>query len=120
MSQGRTAEPLNPQESRRAFVEIADTPEYQELRSRFRGFAFPMTVAGLASFFVFVLLSIFAVDFMAQPFPGLNAVNVGLVIGFVQFAVVWIWTALYVNYMNKRIDPATALVKEELERKGAV
>ena len=120
MSQGRTADPMDPKESRRAFVAAAATPEYQELRSRFRGFAFPMTVAGLGSFFTFVLLSIFAVDFMAQPFPGFEAINVGLVIGFVQFAIVWIWTAIYVKYMTNRIDPATAAVKEELESMGAV
>ena len=120
MSQGRTMDPLDPVDSRRAFVEVSQTPEYQKLRSSFRNFAFPMTIAGLAAYFTFVLLSIFAEDFMATPFLGLEGINVGLMIGFLQFAIVWIWTAIYVNYANKKLDPISSEIKEDLIQRGAV
>lgn len=120
MSQGRHVQPLTPQESRKAFVEVAQTQKFLDLRARFRNFAFPMTVAGLVAYFTFVVLSIFAVDFMASPFLGLEGVNTGLTIGFLQFAIVWIWTAIYVNFANNKLDPAAAEIKQELIDKGAV
>jgi uncharacterized membrane protein (DUF485 family) len=98
-----------------AFREVAASPEYATLRSTFRGFAFPMTIAGLVSYFVFVLLSIYAVDFMKQPFLGMEGLTLGFVLALVQFAVVWIWTALYVNFANKRIDPIAGQLKARLE-----
>ncbi len=49
---------------------MAASPEYATLRSTFRRFAFPMTIAGLVSYFTYVLLSIYAVDFMATPAIG--------------------------------------------------
>lgn len=98
-----------------AFREVAAAPEYATLRSTFRGFAFPMTIAGLVSYFVFVVLSIYAVDFMKQPFLGMKGLTLGFVLALVQFAVVWIWTALYVNFANKRIDPIAGQLKARLE-----
>ena len=120
MSQGRHTEPLSPEESRKVFLEVAQSSRFQELRSKFRNFAFPMTIAGLVAYFAFVVLSIFAPGFMASPFLGMQGVNTGLVIGFLQFAIVWIWTAIYVNFANNKIDPAAAAVKQELIDKGAV
>lgn len=95
------------------FVAVSKTDEYTRLRSTFRNFAFPMTIAGLASYFVYVVLSIYAPAFMATPLLG--ALNVGMTIGLAQFAVTWIWTALYVNFANKRLDPVSAALKAKLE-----
>ena len=99
------------------FVAISKTPEYVKLRATFRRFAFPMTIAGLASYFVYVVLSIYAVDFMATPLIG--ALNVGMAIGLAQFAVTWIWTAAYVNFATKRLDPTAAALRERLEKGAA-
>ncbi len=107
-------------DARRAFLEVAESSEYQRLRSSFRRFAFPMTIAGIVMYFLFVLLSIFAVDFMASPVPGLQGLNTGLLIGIALFAVVWIWTALYVRFANKSIDPLAESIRGELAEKGAV
>ena len=99
-----------------AFLEVAASPEYAALRSTFRGFACPMTIAGLVSYFVFVVLSIYAVDFMATPLIG--QLNVGTTLGLAQFAVVYVWTFLYVRFMTSRIDPIATGLKATLE-KGA-
>ncbi len=99
-----------------SFVAVSKTEEYQNLRSTFRNFAFPMTIAGLASYFTYVLLSIYAPGFMGQPLFG--SLSVGMTIGLLQFAVVYIWTAIYVNFANKRLDPVSGALKNKLE-KGA-
>ncbi|MDO5535710.1 MAG: DUF485 domain-containing protein [Propionibacteriaceae bacterium] len=97
-----------------SFVAVSKTPEYENLRSTFRTFAFPMTVAGLVSYFTFVLLSIYAVDFMATPLIG--SLSVGMTIGLLQFAVVYAWTAIYVNFANKKLDPVSGALKAKLEK----
>lgn len=95
------------------FLQIADTREFAELRSTFRSFAFPMTVAGLVAYFVFVVLSIFMPEFMGRPLFG--SLSIGMTIGLAQFAITWIWTAVYVNFANKRIDPISTKLKSQLE-----
>lgn len=99
-----------------SFVAVSQTQEYEDLRSTFRKFAFPMTIAGLVSYFTYVLLSIYAPAFMATPLLG--ALNVGMTMGLFQFLVVYVWTYLYVNFMNRRVDPTSNALKTQLE-KGA-
>ena len=99
-----------------SFVAVSKTAEYLNLRSTFRNFAFPMTVAGLVSYFTFVLLSIYAVDFMAAPLVG--SLSVGMTIGLLQFAVVYAWTFIYVKFATKKLDPVSGALKAQLE-KGA-
>ena len=41
------------------------TPEFAELRRRYRGFVFPATVAFLAWYLLYVVLSTWATDFMS-------------------------------------------------------
>ena len=119
MSQGRTVDPLDPVDSRAVYVEVSTSPDYLELRSSFRRFAFPMTIAGVASYFVYVVASIYAVDFMSSPFLEMRGLNTGIMLGLFQFVVVWVWTAIYVNYANRRLDPLSARIKERIVNEGA-
>ena len=96
------------------FLAVAATPQFQKLRSTFRGFAFPMTIAGLVSYFVFVILSVFAPTFMGTPLFG--NLSIGMTIGLAQFAVTWTWTALYVRFASRRLDPVSTALKAELEK----
>lgn len=96
-----------------AFIAVAQTPEYSNLRSTFRQFAFPMTIAGLVSYFTYVLLSIYAVGFMAT--PAIGAINVGTLLGLAQFAVTYLWTAAYVRFANRKLDPTANALKARLE-----
>lgn len=101
------------------FVAMADTPEYAKLRSTFRNFAFPMVTAGLVSFFAYVLMSMYAVDLMAKPFLGMKGLNLGIFLGLCQFAMVYIWTALYVRFANNKLDATSASIKAQLEKGAA-
>ena len=71
-----------------------------------------MTIAGLTSYFVYVVLSIYATDAMATPLFG--SLNVGMTLGLAQFAVTYVWTALYVRYATRRLDPIAADLKARL------
>lgn len=100
------------------FVAVHSTAEFAKLRSTFRTFAFPMTIAALVSYFTYVVASIYAVGFMKQPFLGMKGLNLGMLLGLFQFAIVWVWTALYVNFANNKLDPAASSLRQRLE-KGA-
>lgn len=99
-----------------SFRTVMESPAYSTLRSTFRRFAFPMTVAGLASYFTYVILSIYAPALMGT--PALGALNWGSLIGLAQFAVTWIWTAIYVRFANHRLDSAAAELKAQLEKRN--
>ena len=45
-------------------VAMQNSPEFDQLRSKFRRFVFPLTALFLAWYFLYVLLSVFAKDFM--------------------------------------------------------
>lgn len=108
----------HPEPQNAQFVEAFGSPEFTDLRRTFRTFAFPMTIAALVAYFTYVVLSIYAVGFMKQPFAGFKGINVGIVLGLTQFAIVWVWTALYVRFANNSLDKASAVLRERLE-KGA-
>ena len=100
---------LTPEEYRAA----QDSPEFVELKKRFRSFAFPMTVAFLVWYLLFVLLSTYAVDFMSTPVFG--NVNVGLLFGLAQFVTTFVITHLYVSHANRRTDPIADEMRDRLE-----
>ncbi|WP_081683940.1 DUF485 domain-containing protein [Granulicoccus phenolivorans] len=96
------------------YVAISDSPEFGELRRRFRSFAFPMTLAFLIWYFGYVLLSTYAIEFMSQRIGG-SAITIGLVLGFGQFVTTFLITALYIRHANKSLDPIATHLKSALE-----
>ncbi|HSK26118.1 MAG TPA: DUF485 domain-containing protein [Jiangellales bacterium] len=95
------------------YERVQATPEFAELRHRFRAFAFPMTGAFLAWYFLYVLLSTYAVDFMSTPVVG--NVNVGLLMGLGQFVSTGLITWLYVRHADKNLDPLAEQLRLEME-----
>jgi uncharacterized membrane protein (DUF485 family) len=85
------------------YEELASTDEFRTLRSRYRGFAIPATVAFLVWYFLYVLMSTFAEDFMATRIVG--NINVALVFGLLQFASTFFIAYLYSKYANRHFDP---------------
>jgi uncharacterized membrane protein (DUF485 family) len=96
-----------------AYVKAQQSPEFQELRRRYRGFSFPMTAAFLAWYFLFVLLAVFAPDLMATPVIG--NINVGILLGLGQFVSTALITWLYVRHANKTLDPMAEQIRTKLE-----
>ena len=98
------------------FTEVQRSPELQELRKRQRSFIFPMAVVFLLWYFAYVLLADYAHEFMSTQVWG--NINIGLLLGLLQFVSTFGITMWYVSYANRRMDPIAADLREKLEAKG--
>ncbi len=96
------------------YIAVEESAPFRDLKKRQRTFIFPLAVAFLVWYFVYVLLSSFAPEFMAQPVFG--AVTVGLLFGLGQFVTTFAITMGYVAYANRRLDPLAEELRDELER----
>ncbi|WOQ17013.1 DUF485 domain-containing protein [Raineyella sp. W15-4] len=95
------------------YREVEQSAEFVELRRKFRSFAFPMTVAFLVWYFVYVLLSVYAVGWMSTRIAG--NITIGLLISFLQFVTTFLITWLYIRHANKSLDPLSRKLKADLE-----
>ncbi|WP_413774455.1 DUF485 domain-containing protein [Micropruina sonneratiae] len=95
------------------FERVQASDEFVELRRRFRSFAFPMTVAFIVWYFLYVLLSTYAVGFMSIPLIGY--INVGMAMGLAQFVTTFLLTWLYVRHANRQLDPLAEQLRNDLE-----
>ncbi|MGH3850257.1 MAG: DUF485 domain-containing protein [Pseudonocardiaceae bacterium] len=87
--------------------------EFTTLRRRLRAFVFPMTAFFLAWYFLYVLMAAFAPHFMAIKVVG--DINIGLIFGLLQFGSTFAITTLYVQFANRRLDPLSNRIREQLE-----
>lgn len=85
------------------YDELAATPEFAQLRSAYRRFAIPATVAFLLWYLLYVVMSNWAEGFMATKVAG--NINVALVFGLLQFATTFVIAYLYSSYSNRHLDP---------------
>jgi uncharacterized membrane protein (DUF485 family) len=90
-------------------------PEFQELRRRLRNFVFPVSALFLVWYLLYVILSVYAPAFMSTKIAG--NVNIGLVLGLLQFVSTFAITWWYVAFAGKRLDPLAGKIREELEQK---
>lgn len=95
------------------YREVEGSSEFVELRKKFRSFAFPMTVAFLVWYFLYVLLSVYAVEWMSIKVFG--NITTGLLISFLQFVTTFFITWLYIRHANRALDPLSSKLKAELE-----
>ncbi|HJV99736.1 MAG TPA: DUF485 domain-containing protein [Arthrobacter sp.] len=95
------------------FEQVQSTQRFQELRKRHRSFVFPMAVAFLLWYFAYVLLADYAVGFMSTKVWG--NINIGLILGLLQFVTTFAITGWYVSYSNRRLDPIAAEIRNEIE-----
>lgn len=107
------ADPAADQISQAAFDKVQASGEFSQLRSNFRTFAFPMTAVFVVWYFLYVLLSTYAIDFMSMPLIG--NLNVGLTMGLLQFVTTFGITWLYVRHANRNLDPLAGQLRDELE-----
>jgi uncharacterized membrane protein (DUF485 family) len=99
--------------SRQEYLAVQASPEFQDLRNRLRRFVFPMSAMFLVWYAAYVLLSVFATDFMATKVWG--NINVGLLIGLGQFVSTFVITGIYVRFANRELDPRAEAIRSELE-----
>jgi uncharacterized membrane protein (DUF485 family) len=96
------------------YAEVQQSNDFKDLRRRFRRFVFPMTALFLAWYFLYVLCSSFAVDFMSTKVWG--EINVGLIFGLLQFVSTFAITVAYVRWADRHFDPPAEALRERVEQ----
>ncbi|GGV81462.1 MULTISPECIES: DUF485 domain-containing protein [Streptomyces] len=102
-----------PLPSREEFVRVQDSEEFVRLRRSYRSFAFPLTVAFVAWYLLYVLLSNYAGGFMGTRLFG--NVNVALVLGLAQFLTTFLIAWWYARHAAATLDPAAKAIKARME-----
>ena len=92
---------------------LHDSPEFAQLRSRFRRFVFPVTVGFLVWYFAYVLAANYAHDFMSTNIVG--NINVALVWGLLQFVSTFGIAWWYSNKAARDFDPLATELRERFE-----
>ena len=92
---------------------VQRSPEFIELRKRFRSFAFPMTIVFLSWYLLYVLASGYARDFMGHELIG--NINVAYVFGLLQFATTFLIAWLYERHMDNKVDPLAESIRAKFE-----
>ncbi|MGW2639688.1 DUF485 domain-containing protein [Streptomyces sp. NPDC001348] len=95
------------------FVAVQESAEFGELRRSYRSFAFPLTVAFIAWYLLYVLLSNYAGDFMGTKVAG--NVNVALVLGLAQFLTTFLIAWWYARRAAAHLDPKAEAIKSRME-----
>ena len=90
--------------------------EFATLRTRLRGFVFPMTAVFLAWYFLYVVLAAFAPHFMGIKVAG--NITIGLIFGLLQFVSTFAITMIYVRFANRYLDPVSSRIREQVEGGG--
>ena len=95
------------------YRDVQLSPDFSELRRRFRRFVFPMTALFLVWYFVYVLLADYAHDFMSTKVAG--NITVALLFGLGQFVSTFAITMIYVRWADRRIDPDAEQLRHQIE-----
>lgn len=95
------------------FERVQRSAEFAELRGSYRSFAFPLTVAFIAWYLLYVLLSSYAGGFMGTRLFG--NINVALVLGLAQFATTFLIAWLYSRHAAAKLDPKASAIKARME-----
>ena len=100
------------------YDQLHDSPDFLELRRRYRGFVFPATVAFLTWYLLYVVMSNWATGFMDTKLIG--NVNVALVFGLLQFLTTFVLAYIYSRFSTTQLDPLARKLDAEYEaNKGA-
>ncbi|NNG34262.1 DUF485 domain-containing protein [Nakamurella aerolata] len=93
--------------------QIQASPDFGRLRRAVRNFIFPLTVAFLVWYLLYVLLADYAHGFMSTKVFG--NVNIGLIFGVLQFVSTFLIAIAYSRYANRKIDPLADQIRDEAE-----
>nr|WP_202520806.1 DUF485 domain-containing protein [Streptomyces sp. SID5614] len=96
-----------------AFVAEQSSPEFADLRRSYRSFAFPLTIAFVTWYLLYVLLCNYAGGFMATKVVG--NINMALVLGLAQFATTFLIAWLYSRHAAGKLDPKAEAIKSRME-----
>lgn len=100
-------------EAHAAYQRIHATDEFAELKRSYLRFVVPLTVAFMAWYLLYVLMSNYAGDFMGHVLVG--NINVALVFGLLQFVTTFGISIWYARFAARRMDPIADRLRDEYE-----
>ncbi|MCM3516831.1 MULTISPECIES: DUF485 domain-containing protein [Nocardioides] len=92
---------------------LHDSPDFAALRKAYRGFVIPATVAFLAWYLLYILMSNYAGGFMNTKLVG--NINVALVFGLLQFVTTFGLAFAYARFSESRLDPLARSLNDEYD-----
>ncbi len=92
---------------------VHDSPEFREIRTRYRRFVFPATAAFLLWYLLYVVLAVTAPQLMARPIAG--PLNTAWLLGLLQFASTFLLTWLYARHARDHRDRAALGLRWETQ-----
>ncbi|MGW1103568.1 DUF485 domain-containing protein [Streptomyces sp. NPDC002540] len=104
----RTAQPTT-----EAFIATQESAEFGELRHAHRSFAFPLTIAFVLWYLLYVLLSNYAGGFMGTKIYA--NINVAFVFGLAQFVTTFLIAWFYSRHAAAKLDPRAEAIKSRME-----
>ena len=96
-----------------SYEEVQNSAEFADLRRRFRRFVFPLCGLFLAWYFLYVVLSAYAPDFMSTDVFG--NINIGLIFGLLQFVSTFTITMVYARWADREFDPTADRLRDHIE-----
>jgi uncharacterized membrane protein (DUF485 family) len=90
------------------------TPEFHELKRRHTSFVLPATLAFLSWYLLYVVMSMWAHDFMSTQVVG--NINVALIFGLLQFVSTFTIAWMYSRYMTAKVDPLARELEADYNR----
>jgi uncharacterized membrane protein (DUF485 family) len=100
-------------DERTVYQKVQESSDFQDLRRRFRNFAFPMTAAFLAWYLLYVIMSGWARDFLGTKLVG--NINVALVFGILQFVSTFLIAWLYARHADRKLDALAGKLRGRVE-----
>lgn len=95
------------------YAQVQASDEFQGLKRTLRRFVFPATVVFLSWYVLYILLTIYARDFMSTELLG--NINVAYVFGLSQFISTFVIAYVYSKYADKNFDPTADAIRHRLE-----
>jgi len=99
-----------------AYIRIHQSKDFALLRQKFRSFVIPTTVAFMAWYLLYVVMSSWAGDFMSTKLVG--HINVALVFGLLQFVSTFVIARMYATYARRELDPLAGKLQGEFDGRG--
>ncbi|MDN6745480.1 MAG: DUF485 domain-containing protein [Brevibacterium sp.] len=104
----------DPVSTRVDFLVEEENPDFKALKRKRFSVVIPLSIGFMVWYFLYVILSTYAHDFMATKVIG--EINLGLVLGLLQFVTTFAITMFYVSFANRKLDPPASAIRERLQR----
>jgi uncharacterized membrane protein (DUF485 family) len=104
-------------ENEKVWQEVQASPEFQDLKRKFRRFAFPLTVAFLVWYFLYVALTAFAREWVSTPVFG--NINIAFILGVLQFVSTFVIMYLYERYSTRVLDAPSEALRDKVDKELA-